>query len=82
MELKDTVGMMLSADYKERFKAEYYQLKTRYEKLLVFYAKYSAGALSFEPSCPIETYKLQLRYMEDYLAILEIRASIEGVKLE
>lgn len=30
MELKDTVEMMLSADYKERFKAEYYQLKIRY----------------------------------------------------
>ena len=26
MELKDTVSLMQSADYKERFKAEYYQL--------------------------------------------------------
>lgn len=26
MELKDTVDMMLSTDYKERFKAEYSQL--------------------------------------------------------
>ena len=29
MELKDTVDLMLSTDYKERFKAEYYQLKIR-----------------------------------------------------
>ena len=27
MELKDTVEMMGSEDYKERFKAEYYQVK-------------------------------------------------------
>ena len=36
MELKDTVEMMNSADYKERFKAEYHQTKTRYEKLKAF----------------------------------------------
>ena len=33
MELKDTVEMMSSEDYKERFKAEYYQVKIRYGKL-------------------------------------------------
>ena len=33
MELKDTIQMMQSADYKERFKAEYYQTVIRYEKL-------------------------------------------------
>ena len=33
MELKDTVEMMNSSDSKERFKAEYYQTKIRYEKL-------------------------------------------------
>lgn len=33
MELKDTVEMMNSADYKERFKAEYQQVVIRYKKL-------------------------------------------------
>ena len=33
MELKDTVALMESADFKDRFKAEYYQTKIRYEKL-------------------------------------------------
>ena len=37
MELKDTVGMMSSSDYRDRFKAEYYQLKIRYEKLKGFF---------------------------------------------
>lgn len=34
MELKDTCSLMMSEDYKERFKAEYYQLKIRYAKLM------------------------------------------------
>ena len=33
MELKDTVEMMNSTDYKERFKAEYQQVVIRYKKL-------------------------------------------------
>ncbi len=33
MELKDTIEMMNSEDYKERFKAEYYQTLIRYNKL-------------------------------------------------
>ena len=32
MELKDTIELMQSDDYKERFKAEYYQVKIRLEK--------------------------------------------------
>ena len=32
-ELKDTIELMNSSDYKDRFKAEYYQLKIRYTKL-------------------------------------------------
>ena len=33
MELKDTIELMNSNDYKERFKAEYLQAKIRYDKL-------------------------------------------------
>ena len=29
MNLKDTIEMMTSTDYKERFRAEYYQLEIR-----------------------------------------------------
>ena len=32
-ELKDTIELMNSSDYKDRFKAEYYQLKIRYTEL-------------------------------------------------
>ena len=33
MELKDTIELMTSKDYKERFKDEYLQLKIRVEEL-------------------------------------------------
>lgn len=53
MELKDTVEMMNSSDYKERFKAEYYQTKIRYEKLHSMLIKNEAGVLDFKPTCPV-----------------------------
>ena len=40
---KDTVNLMLSDDYKERFIAEYYQTKIRYKKLHKMCIKYEAG---------------------------------------
>mgnify|MGYP003296319976 CR=1 FL=1 len=43
MELKDTVEMMGSINYKERFKAEYLQTKIRYEKLKAYNNKIEAA---------------------------------------
>lgn len=47
MELKDTIKMMNSEDFKERFKAEYYQTKTRYDKLHKMLIKYEAGSTHY-----------------------------------
>lgn len=49
-ELKDTIELMNSSDYKDRFKAEYYQLKIRYTKLHAMLVKLEAGKLDFTPS--------------------------------
>ena len=81
MELKDTVEMMQSDDYKERFKAEYCQTKIRYEKLHKMIVKYEAKTLDFEPSCDIELLKRQASNMGQYLYCLEVRAEIEGIEL-
>lgn len=81
MELKDTVDLMLSKDYKDRFKAEYYQLENRYNGLSKMIVNWDNNELSFTPTCPRATYDLQLRAMKDYLSILEIRAKIEGIEL-
>jgi len=81
MDLKDTVELMLSEDYKERFKAEYYQTKIRYEKLHKMVVKYDAKTLDFDPSSDIDFLKLQASNMGQYLYCLEVRAEIEGIEL-
>lgn len=81
MELKDTIELMKSEDYKERFKAEYLQLKIRVEGLRKMLIKWDAGKLDFAPPCPRATYLTQKRYMEEYLNQLEVRAEIEDIEL-
>ena len=82
MNLNDTVKMMNSADYKERFKAEYWQTKIRYEKLHRMTVKYEAGTLDFEPDCKLSLLLEQKKYMGLYLNRLEVRAEIEDINLE
>ena len=82
MKLADTVEMMSSSDYKERFKAEYAQLAIRYNGLRNMLEKWDNGTLEFEPTCPRSTYNLQIKAMTDYIAVLEARAVMENVNLE
>lgn len=82
MELMKTAAMMGSKDYKERFKAEYYQVKIRAEKLKAMLEKYKAGTLNFTPSCSYELLHAQLVHMEDYESCLNERALIEGIDLK
>lgn len=81
MELKDTIAFMNSSDYKERFKAEYYQTKIRYDKLFAMIAKWDEGVLEFTSSCSRTLLSRQLHHMRMYLIDLETRAKIEGIKL-
>ena len=92
MELKDTVEMMCSEDYKERFKAEYNQTKLRYEKLKAFNTKIeAANRTKYRPDimpvsmpqhdCTEELLCEQQRIMGEYLHILEVRAVIENIIL-
>ncbi len=81
MELRDTISMMWSDDYKERFKAEYYQVSIRLEKLETMIKKYDEGTLDFTPTCPIELLRQQADYMNNYKVILEQRATYENVTL-
>lgn len=68
-------------DYKGRMKAEYKELKDRYDNLHKMLVKYDAKRLEFTPTCPIELLKEQAAVMGRYLYILEVRAVIEGVDL-
>lgn len=82
MELKDTIEMMESSDYKERFIAEYRQLKIRMTGLSNMLKKYKAGTLPFTPSCSYDLLNGQLKAMELYATYLEERAEIEGIDLK
>lgn len=79
--LEDTVEMMKSPDYKDRFRAEYFQLKIRLERLYEMLVRYDAGTLGFNPDCSIRVLKDQLGIMRDYLYALQVRAEIEGIAL-
>ncbi len=90
MELKETIEMMNSNDYKERFKAEYHQTKIRYEKLKKFNTRIEAakemiyeGKKADMPKhdCPDHLLVDQQHAMGNYLHFLEVRAEIEGIEL-
>ena len=81
MELKDTAALMCSDDYKDRFKAEYLQLKIRRDKLAAMLVKWDAGKLGFTPTCSRGLYMFQLYTTDGYLDILRDRAKLEGVEL-
>lgn len=81
LELKDTKELMLSEDFKDRMKAEYWQTKTRYDRLHDMVVKYEAGTLEFEPTCSLKMLKSQLSAMGKYLYVLEVRTQIDGVEL-
>lgn len=83
--------LMGSSDYRDRFVAEYVQLKQRHEKLKVFNTKIKAAKLTRgmdngvdEPlhDCPARLLLDQQRVMGEYLHLLEVRAVIEDVDLE
>jgi hypothetical protein len=82
MKLNETVEMMDSVDYKERFKAEYLQLKIRMEGLSAMLKKYKDGTLNFVPSCSYDLLNGQFKSMDLYASYLEERAVIEDIDLE
>lgn len=79
--LDDTIDAMLSSDYKMRFKAEYFQLKIRRDKLKMMLENWDKGEINFSPTCPREIYDDQIAGMNNYLSCLEERAEIENVDL-
>ena len=82
MTLHDTIEMMESPDWRERFKAEYYQLKIRYERLHEMICKWEDGKLDITPSNTLEVHKQQRKAMRQYLLILKVRAENEGIELK
>ena len=80
-DLNETIELMTSTDYKDRFKAEYWQTKIRHDKLASMIEKNNAGELDFKPTCSMDILAAQLTWMGMYLSILGIRAEMEGIDL-
>ena len=81
MELKDTIGLMSSDYWNDRFVAEYLQTKIRYEKLHKLIVKREVGKRGFDTPVPIESWKKQAHHMGLYLYELEKQAVLHGIEL-
>lgn len=79
--LNETIELMTSSDYKDRFKAEYYQLECRIRKLEDMVKNWDKGLLCFTPTCERRWYTMQLYAMNEYLEILKMRAEKENIDL-
>ena len=79
MELKDTVDLMLSDNYKERFQAEFHQLNIRIAEVRRMLKEYKRG--NFTTNCPFELLYKQLIFMLIYRDMLKERAEIENIDL-
>lgn len=82
MELKDTIELMTSADWKDRFVAEYLQTKIRYDKLHKLIVKREVGEHGFDTPIPLESWKEQAKHMGLYLFELEKQAVLHKIDLE
>jgi len=87
MELKDTVDMMLSADWTERFKAEYYQLLNRWWNLKQYIVRNeiretTLGSLDKKQCAILNVMNEQMVEMQGYLDAMERRAILEEIDLD
>lgn len=83
--LNQTIDMMRSENYQDRLRAEYWQLKLRYDRLRDLLTATKAAELMGEQlppmSSPLSVMREQCRAMEQYLRVLELRAACENINL-
>lgn len=88
--LKETIDLMTSDDYKDRFFAEYWQTRIRQEKLRNFCDKIEAAEIMEgigKPipcpvhDCPLGLLRKQQRLMGELCGVYQLRAIIEGIDL-
>ena len=80
IKMYDTIQMMLSSDYRERFAAEYYQTAIRLAKLQNMLDNWDN--LDFKPTCSRELYDRLVKAMTEYIDVLKERANIESICLD
>lgn len=80
-DLKQTVGLMTSTDYKERLVGEFVQAVIRNKKLERFIEAVNSGAIQPQEHCGMETLDIQDVAMKNYILALGIRLTEEGIEL-
>ena len=80
--LTETVPLMTSEDYRDRFRAEYFQTEIRSHKLAGLLKAWERGDFSCPPQTARIVLERQLQQMIDYLSTLALRAQFEGISLE
>lgn len=82
-DLSQTVDLMRSESYKERFIAEYAQVAIRTLRLerVLKSVEDKTCPKCFKPTCDIEILKSQYKTMNAYRATLIFRAAIEDIEL-
>jgi len=81
MQLNETVNLMNSDNYEDRFRAEFNQLDIRINGLNRMLYAWTMNDLKFEPKCSYELLETQLLQMRAYRSILEERARVENIQL-
>lgn len=76
MTLKETIPMMMSDNYSDRLKAEYFQLKIRTEKIKETLDRYP------QPLINLDLLVAQYKAMQMYKKILEARLVDEDIDIE
>lgn len=79
MDLKDTIDLMVSEDYKDRYIAELLQIRIRILKLQKMLNNWDK--LSFTPTCEKSVYLSQIDNMYKYYRILIKRARMEQIEI-
>lgn len=80
--MRNTVALMLSDDYKERFVAEYIQLVCRRDKLKSMIKSWEKGTLAFTPKSKMNLLYTQIVIMNRYISVLRKRAVDDGIDLD
>lgn len=80
-DLQELFSLMSSADYKDRFLAEYIQLNERVNALNKMLKGYREGTLNFTPNCSYDLLHTQSIAMMLYLEVLKEMARIENITL-
>lgn len=80
-DIREIAELLLSDDYKDRFKGEYWLVATKHSKLETLLDDYYNNRLDFELTCPSNKLLEQAACMRGYWECLRERAEIEGIDL-